>query len=189
VISQLEEAETLRMERLDVLGWVHIRAGLQHSEHWQPHEVTALQLVRFVSPLWARPRARHVLDLLQWPDTSRRGPAKYRLYEATVARLAARQRDTGQVSDHCGLLRTRADTAVGIVCHTNKDVVLVWDVEVLPMIAPEFARLGFVRQHIRWLQVGQLPDRGGAAACRFLGVGPAHPRNQARRLIPQPNPD
>ncbi|MGI5213835.1 hypothetical protein [Plantactinospora sp. CA-290183] len=173
VIRQIDQVEVLRIARASVLGWIDVREALRPSDGWQHHDVTAQEVFSHTGSHWARQQARRSIRLLDWPDTNRRGPAKYRLYIATTARLAARHGRTGWVKDHPALTQHRITTAVKAVRDTDNHSVLIWDPDVLPGIATALAGLGFVRQWSEWLRVGQLPHCGATTAQLLLGRAPS----------------
>ncbi|MFC6023700.1 hypothetical protein ACFP2T_47050 [Plantactinospora solaniradicis] len=176
VIRQLEEVEVSRMAHASALGWVNLREHLCAAETWCPHDQSALQFVRRAGPSWFLPRLDFAQRLLEWPDTSRRGPARYRRQVAATARKAA---SGAQPGCHPAQIQEAARDAVHVIAHANGHVALAWDVEVLPQIAARLARLPHdsrpVRDRVEWLRVGQLPSRAVEAALTLLPIGPRRP--------------
>ncbi|MGI5215072.1 hypothetical protein [Plantactinospora sp. CA-290183] len=143
VLEQLARAVILQDRRAgEIGGWVDRRRGLQPSDGWHGHDVRASELVRLAGLSEMQPVAEGACRRMAWPDGAWWGPPRYRLAVVGAARRAARRRFGGRRlpgEHHPALLGYRAGPAIDAL-NAGTDLVLVWDVEVLPTLCPELAR-------------------------------------------------
>ncbi|MEN3615726.1 hypothetical protein AAH979_40310 [Plantactinospora sp. ZYX-F-223] len=179
VLERLERTEILQMRRAAVLGWVHRREGLRPHDDWQIHEVRAVDVIRHDDIGAIRARADASCVWLDWPSGDPQGPVRYRLWMARRMRAAAsgRTRPRRQAGTARTVLSYRIRPALQAVEQSAQDLVLVWDIETLPVLADTMAAHGFILERTNWHSAGELPSR--LTALKDLLVGRLPERSRA----------
>jgi hypothetical protein len=160
LLSELRRCRVLEQQRVSqVFGWVHQRDGLGYPPDWQIIDLSHLEILRRLGPDMIGKVAGTMRRMVDWPDSDRRGPARYRFLIAVRVRMTGNDRAiTRRGPADAVLIDDRHRLALDAVAGTGRDTVLVWGASHLAGLGAGLREKGFVRcDDTEWHTVLDIP--------------------------------